>query len=274
LLSLILVLGLSQASGAPKKVYKLDLPVDDVVNVQSKYQPFEPIIIGCICDAPPNTDLKLFWKMDNWSKYIAADKGLHVWSNEGEHWVELTIVTQSYREILVFVPDPAAPNDPSKAKPEKIRISTDTNIERFTKYFTVGQLPTPPPPVPVPVPTPTPTPDPIPLPPSAGPRNILILHETGSQTTEWGTIINNLSRSAQKDYPQSDLFILDSDGKDATGNPSKVVAAYKKLLPPNYTLPAIVIVDKASKRVLYSDSLSINATTATINDLIKKYGAN
>lgn len=257
---IILNLGLSQA--AEKKVqYKADLPIDQIINVKNKYEPFEPIIIGCNCDPKPGTTLKVFWEFDSGSTAKPVGTEQYVWAGVGQHEVIVTIAEQSYTEITVFVPDPAAPNDVTKAKLSKIRVAGELQINRYKQLFTVGVLPQPPPP---PVP-----PGPTPLPPVAGPRNILILHETGNQTTEWGTLINNLSRAVGKDMPQHNLHILDVDSKDAANK--RITDPWLALLPKGYTLPAIIIVDQASRKLVYADSLLLNSTSESIQALIKAH---
>lgn len=129
-------------------------------------RPHTPIVGKCDCAVPKNAEVTLTWRADAKSNLIEVvdDKGLanvHVWAPPGQHWLEVTVLTQFYRDIVVWVPDPDNPNDITKAKLDKIRVTDKYDIQRHEKQYRVlGQTPGP---DPDPDPDPEPDPDPDPL---------------------------------------------------------------------------------------------------------------
>lgn len=114
------------------------------LTVPSKVKPHEPIISGCECIVPKDGEAQFIWRVDDKSKFVVAKDGkkIYVWAAPGKHWIEATVIIQTYTEITVFVPDPAAPTDPTKAKLKKIKISTGHTIQRYTKQYVVeGKAP-------------------------------------------------------------------------------------------------------------------------------------
>lgn len=128
------------------------------ITAPKEVEPFDPIIVTCELKDSPTTDIQVTWRASSEKvKFETLNEGglLHVWAPPGDHWLEATIATQTFREMLVLVPDPANPTDLSKAKAEKVKIALSFTINRHTANFKVkGNLPTPgPAPVPVDVPT-------------------------------------------------------------------------------------------------------------------------
>lgn len=130
------------------------------ITVPDEIAPHEPIIAGCNCILPQGGIAEFIWRTDQLSKSAPVENGtkLHVWAGPGSHYIETIVI--AYREMMVFVPDPQFPNDPAKAKPEKIRVYI--NMQRFDKTYKVTGTPTPPPPGPDPPPPPPPPPGPTP----------------------------------------------------------------------------------------------------------------
>lgn len=124
-------------------------------------EPYKPIVAGCDCIAPVGGSIQFIWRASGSVSYLQCGDKLHIWAPPGAHWVEVTTITQTFKEVVVLIPDPAAPLDISKAKTEKLKISTSIDVARYTKDFTVGVSPTP---VPGPGPAPPPQPGPAPGP--------------------------------------------------------------------------------------------------------------
>lgn len=117
--------------------------------IPDQVKPYTPIVGRCDCVIPPNSSVTLNWRADEKSNVIQVtdDKGLsnvHVWAAPGKHWLEVTVITQFFRELVVWVPDPKHPDDITKAKLEKIKITDRYDIQRYEKTYTVlGQTPGP-----------------------------------------------------------------------------------------------------------------------------------
>lgn len=132
------------------------------INVPDVVAPNDPIVAGCDCIIPKNGTQQIIWTTDVTSKYLVVEGGkkLHVWAGSGEHFIDAVVVTSTYTEMVVFVPDPKAPDDITKAKPQKIKVTDAMTVDRYTKKYRVDGTPTPPPgPGPNP-PGPTPNPNP------------------------------------------------------------------------------------------------------------------
>ena len=251
-LILLFLLASDALAATPKKVYKADLPVDDIINVQASYEAFEPIIVSCICDPAPSTDLRLFW---SFSPKIKVKEGKnneqHIWAPEGDHAIELTIVQQSYSQLTVIVPDPSAPTDQTKYKTQTIKIAGELTINHYKKGFRVGKAPQPPP-------------DPTP----AGPRTVTILHETGVMTPEWADQIKLLHNKIDSKH---NLLILDVDSKGSDGKLLPQIQDYKRFFQTaTPTYPAVLIIDTATRKVLNTKE---NISTADeVLSFLKAYG--
>lgn len=126
-----------------------------------------PIIGRCDCVIPKDATIQLTWRADakSFVEEVENEKGLanvHVWAAPGVHWLEVTVITQYFRELTVWVPDPEHPTDVTKAKLEKLKITERYDIQRYEKTYTV--LRSTPGPDPGPDPDPGPGPDPVPPP--------------------------------------------------------------------------------------------------------------
>lgn len=144
------------------------------INLPEENDPFAPMVATCEITTPANATTQLLWRTN--VKGVPHGDKFFIWGPPGKHWLEVTVVTSTYRELLVLVPDPSAPNDISKAKTEKVRVAIGTDVVRYNKDFTIvgtppnpgpGPLPGPEPPTP-PGPGPLPGPQP-PTPPGPGP---------------------------------------------------------------------------------------------------------
>lgn len=137
------------------------------LTIQPEYDPHAPIVAGCDCIIPQNAQSQFSWRYDAGTKALegADARKLYVWAPPGEHWVECTVMIQTYREITVWVPDEANPNDISKAKVQKVKIAEGFTVNHYDATFKVRGTPLPPgpvppgpvPPGPIPPPGPTPT---------------------------------------------------------------------------------------------------------------------
>jgi hypothetical protein len=142
----------------------------------------------------------------------------------------------------------------------------------WTVSVSGGVNPTPPPtPVP-PGPTPPPTP---PIPPDpTGPLTILLVRESGDSTPEMAMLIRDLRTGPVADYLKSKqhaLGVLDTNAKDPDGKPSLAVEEWR----PHFsglTLPALVVYDPTTKRVLSKQAITPATTANQIMEAIKKDG--
>lgn len=135
------------------------------LNIPDRVSPFRPIVAGCSCIVPPNGAIDIMWRYDStvFALPVNGDKELHIWTIPGNHWIELTALIKTYRDLKVFVPDPNFPTDPTKAKLETIKVLEKFDIQRYQKDFVAEGIP---PPGPGPDPPP---PGPDPPPPGPGP---------------------------------------------------------------------------------------------------------
>jgi len=107
------------------------------------------IVAGCKC-ALPAGDVKVQWlwrtddKLQTQDFGTADEAALAVWGPPGKHWIEATVVIQTYRTLTVLVPDPDDPRDPTKYKTEELTIYDPAQIQRFEKQFLIeGKVPGP-----------------------------------------------------------------------------------------------------------------------------------
>lgn len=133
------------------------------ISVQREVDLYDPIIATCKIPESKDTDVQITWRVSSGKVQYETLPGqgdkLFIWAPPGDHWLEATVASQQYRELLVLVPDPAFPDDASKAKPEKVKIALAFTLNRYTADFTVkGSVPNPVPPQPNPQPQPQPLP--------------------------------------------------------------------------------------------------------------------
>lgn len=129
--------------------------------------------------------------------------------------------------------------------------------------------PTPVPPVPVPVP-----PQPVPPPVVEGKRAVLIIRESADDKPELARLITGLRIGTNAAYLTSKghtLAILDDDAKDESGQPSPIVAAWRPFFA-DLTLPALLIVDPASKQLVHREAIGPAATADSIVATLKAKG--
>ena len=124
-----------------------------------------------------------------------------------------------------------------------------------------GPLPTP---TPTPNPDPEPTPDPLPQP---GKRNIVLIRESADQMPELAQQIAALHSA--KEMEDHRLWIMDPT-QDATAPYTKILAGDPSRADDDIPLPALVITDMVTNKVLYKGQLP--STSAATLALIKKKG--
>lgn len=122
------------------------------LNAPKEVEPFEPIIVNCQIAPSKDAEVQISWRTSSDKvKFEELDHGstLHIWAPPGDYSVEATVAVQTFREILVLVPDPDAPNDTTKAKTERVKVALSFSVNRYTAEFKVkGDVPTPPGPQP------------------------------------------------------------------------------------------------------------------------------
>jgi len=139
---------------------QLSLTLDEV-------EPYEPISAElAIPQTTDKIDIQTTWRTssEKVKYFIERDGSLcYIWAPPGRHWVEVTVVAQTFKEMKVrLVVDD---NDPSKDKVEIVKVALSLSVNTYQEAFTVKGAPAPLPlPGPDPAPAPTPGPAPAPLP--------------------------------------------------------------------------------------------------------------
>lgn len=124
---------------------------------------------------------------------------------------------------------------------------------------TVG---TPAPPKPPDPPGPGPTPDPSP----AGPRTVLIVHETADKTPQWAATINSLRTGPPAAYLKSKGHRLNIIDDDSLAGDAKWTAILSGM-----TLPVVIVTDK-SDAIIRKQSVPMTATADQIIEIVKGAG--
>lgn len=243
---------------------------DTTLNVKSSYDVGEPIEISVTAQA----GAKVTWNFSAGliTKDAQAD-GLRLWgwAKPGKQTVKATVVVVKTRKVTVFVPDPAFPNDVTKAKIGTLDVfesySSEVLADEFIQKGGIDPDPTPIPPGPDP-----PKPDP-PIPPVvAGPRTIILLRESAEDTPSMGRLINSLQAGKAREYLRSkghSCFVLDDDAVNSAGQPSELVAKWKAFL--DVPLPAVAILDD-KQNVLFKISLAEGTTADDVISWLKSKG--
>lgn len=131
--------------------------------------------------------------------------------------------------------------------------------------------PTPVPPTPVP---PTPTPPVPPDPTPAGSRSVYIIRETADTTAQLARLITSLRAGPSADYLRTNghsLIVLDDDAVGSDGKPSALVEAWRPYFK-DLTLPALIIIDQKTSKLIHRSSLPPTATDATVLATLKAHG--
>lgn len=148
-----------------------------------------------------------------------------------------------------------------------LAVSVDGKLDQGQATVTIlSGKPTPIPPGPTPPPDP---PDPPPDPTPAGPRTVLIVHETAETTAEWARTINALRTGPQSQYlkdKQHRLFILDDDSVGSDGRPS--LESWSKVLA-GMALPVVMVLDEQAKVVIHKESVAKDTTADRILGIVK-----
>ncbi len=112
----------------------------------------------------------------------------------------------------------------------------------------------------------------IPNPPVPGPRQVLILHESGDDNPAMSRLLVSMASTKGREYLKSKghaYFNFDVDGKRPDGTPDPNVVAWKAAL--NVPLPAIAILD-SSGAVLFKVSLADGTTTDDVISILRSNG--
>lgn len=86
----------------------------------------------------------------------------------------------------------------------------------------------------------------------AGPRGVVLLHESSADTPAAGRLFTALRNPPHADYLTSKghkLDILDVDSEDENGKPTKAVVEWRAALG-GVKLPAVIVLDLASRKIL------------------------
>lgn len=127
---------------------------------------------------------------------------------------------------------------------------------------------------------PQPNPTPTPQPPNfvLGERIVLIVQESGQQTTDTARMIYDLRDGPAAKYLAEKkhlLFVLDQDQKDANGQPLAVLTKLKPTLE-GKKLPVVVVGAKTTDgklgAVLYCGPLPEKATADNVVEIVKRNG--
>ena len=163
------------------------------INVNDKYQTFEPIIASCDVNVGEvsegdNVEVIYEWDVSEGVQFRALDdnKTLHIWAGPGKYELDCNAIIQRKAEIERVIRDRDDPNNPAKYKFELVTVVLNIELQKFTANFTVeGFVP----------PTPVDPVDPIdpvdPVDPDDPPAeddpiaatgfHVLILEETGAR---------------------------------------------------------------------------------------------
>jgi hypothetical protein len=148
-----------------------------------------------------------------------------------------------------------------------LAVSVDGKLDQGQATVTIlGGRPAPIPPGPTPPPDP---PEPEPDPTPAGPRTLLIVHETADTTAHWAQTLNRLRTGPQAQYLASKshrLFVLDDDSVGSDGKPS--LEAWSKHLA-GLTLPAVLILDSQTRAIVHKQSVPNIATADDVLAILK-----
>lgn len=141
----------------------------------------------------------------------------------------------------------------------------------------VAPVPVPPPGPSPPGPEPPTPPGPGPAPPNpqpAGPRNLLIFHESANKTQDWTRTVNLLRVGPQSQYLAAKghrLWILDDDSVGSDGRPSPAVAQWQPQIS-GLALPVLLITDPATRVVIHKQSLPATVTADGVLEILKAHG--
>lgn len=145
-------------------------------------------------------------------------------------------------------------------------------LKTFAVVLGGGSVVIPPgPPTP---PDPPPKPPEPPLPPVVpGPRQVLILRESGDDNPAMSRLLVSLSSGKGRDYLKSKghaYFSFDADGKREDGSPDPKVVAWKNAL--NIKMPCVAILDSTGA-ILHKASLPDSCTADNVLDILRAWEA-
>lgn len=177
----------------------------------------------------------------------------------GNFPIALTVTSS----LTVLTPDPADPTNPAKFK---TRVLSFKNQYAGTLVVT-GSAPVPPKPVP-------PGPDPPPTPVVEGRRVVVILHESGEPTAEFGRMKLALRKQGGEHAKYlaakgHSLLILDKETPDENGQPLAIVTQLNAI---NVPLPALFIINADTGDLLHSQPLTAQANAAGVMQVLREHG--
>lgn len=123
-------------------------------------------------------------------------------------------------------------------------------------------------------PIPPPGPGPQPQPVVGGPKKIVVLRESLEPTPEMGRLIVQMESGPIGSYlaeKKHEFESFDKDAKDETGAPSAYVRPFLDAAK-GATLPAVVIVELATGKVVHSQALGEHPTAAALLEIVKGHG--
>lgn len=106
-----------------------------------------------------------------------------------------------------------------------------------------------------------------------GPKEILIVYDTGTAQAPFERMLTNLRTGANDKYladKNHKLYMLSRDAKDGDGNQAKPIAKWSKALD-GLQLPAIVIGTPEGK-LTYKQSLAPDVPADAVMSIIKSHG--
>lgn len=119
-----------------------DVPVNGIL-MPDAVDPYTPLVATIAHAVPPgDVEVRARWKPGQGVNVMMCGDAAHIWAPPGNHSlaVELTVVVR--KDILTIVPDPAAPNDLTKAKTKTVKVIDSWDRFDYARSFTVrGAVP-------------------------------------------------------------------------------------------------------------------------------------
>jgi hypothetical protein len=109
---------------------------------------------------------------------------------------------------------------------------------------------------------------------AAGPCDIVMVRETAEDTPEIGRLVVGLQSGDVAAYFESkghELILVDDDAKDPNGNKAAILTAVEPQLS-GLAPPQVVVIDRATRRVVHKQSVPAKATAAELLAALKGAG--
>lgn len=109
------------------------------IDIQPTYAPGEKIVAKYAGEAPAGAKGEFEWTVTEGVQFEERDNGktLYVWAKSGEHRLDVSATFT----LSILVPDPDAPDDPTKAKPTKLTLPPYLHFADFTVTGAPGPTP-------------------------------------------------------------------------------------------------------------------------------------